>query len=93
MNQIEKALHCNILRVQTDEAELMEKTIKDGACCAKGVFPGRRNADDFCSLACSAELTSLVWRFHVSFFTLQRSRIEMQPCLSCLDLFCTNSLL
>jgi ATP-dependent RNA helicase DDX19/DBP5 len=30
MNQIEQALSCKITRVQTDEAEEMEKTIKDG---------------------------------------------------------------
>lgn len=35
MDQIEKELHCEILRVQTDEAEVMEKTIKDGKCTLK----------------------------------------------------------
>lgn len=31
MNEIENALSCKMTRVQTDEAEAMEKTIKDGA--------------------------------------------------------------
>lgn len=30
MNQIEKTLHCSILRVQTEDSEEMERTIKDG---------------------------------------------------------------
>ena len=32
MDQIEKALKCQITRVGTDEVEEMEKTIKDGEC-------------------------------------------------------------
>lgn len=30
MSQIEKMLHCNIVRVQTEDSEEMERTIKDG---------------------------------------------------------------
>lgn len=35
MNQIEKVLHCSILRVQTEDNEEMERTIKDGECVRK----------------------------------------------------------